>query len=94
MKNEFKSNRIKELLHHYLEEEYVDPVPDNRKKLIETILWDAEDYDSFDDVISIIEKNPDADFNDLWLMINDLYPELEIVDDDEISPDDEDYFSV
>lgn len=94
MKVEEKIKRIRSLFQPYLDEDYVDPVPDNRVKLVEWALEDAEDYDSYDDVIEIMEENIGIPFYDLINLIDELYPPLEIVDDDEISPDDEDYFSV
>ena len=94
MKDEIKDNRIRELFQQYLDEDYIDPVPDNRIKLIEWALEDAEDYNSYDDVIEILESNRDTPFYEVIDMIDEMYPELEIVEDDEISPDDEDYFPI
>ena len=92
MKDESKEKKIQDLLQLYLEEDYIDDVPDNRRKLIESAIWDAEDYDNYDEVIETIEANKGLPFNDMILLLLSLYPGVEIVDDDDIDPDDDDYF--
>lgn len=51
---------------------------------------DAEYYESYEDVIRILESNKREPFNDVLSKILSLYPPLEIVDDDVDVYEDED----
>ena len=93
-KNEELKSRIIELLQPYLDENYVDAIPNNRRKLVEDIAEDAEYYESYEDVICILENNKEEPFNDVLLKIVSLYPSIEIVDDDvDVYEDDEEQYN-
>ncbi len=83
-----KKEKLKKLLLPYRNENVVTEIPNERKKMVDSLIIQAEDLDIYDEMINIIVENQGKDFDTILNMIVDLFPPLEIVDDDEINEED------
>ena len=54
------------------------------QNLVNVLMINAEEFDIYDEMIDILENNQEKDFDTIVnLIIDNLYPPLEIVDDEE-----------
>ena len=98
-----KREKLESLLKPYLKANIVTEIPYEVKLGIQGILWDAEDYDLYDEYIEIAKNNPiseddpEKSYYDLREKAIKYVPPLEIVDVDvdvyEEEEDDEEYDS-
>lgn len=83
-----KKEELIALLQPYRNENVITEIPDERKKMVDLLIIQAEDFDIYDEMINIIKENQGKDFDAILNMIVELFPPLEIVDDDEINEED------
>ncbi len=83
-----KREKLESLLKPYLEADIVTEIPNEVNMGIRGIIWDAEDYDLYDEYIEILKNNPISkddpkkSYYDLRGKAIKYVPPLEIVDAD------------
>ena len=83
-----KEEELKNLLQPYLDADIVTEIPNEVKMGVRDTLWDAEDYDLYDEFIEVLKNNPISEsdpkrsYFEMLELTGAYLPPLEIVDDD------------